>query len=117
MPKDLPDKIQKVKWKKAAKDVETWEHWYGRYIYAIKIKCNNPENKMQYTFSKCRQPSTLIKSTVLTTGKTIFYKIKCKIVCDVAKSELLPSAKMLRKKIKGVASRKIVESTHRSPPP
>ena len=35
MPKDLPDKIQKVKWKKAAKDVETWEHWYERYISKI----------------------------------------------------------------------------------
>ena len=45
MPKDLPDKIQKVKWKKAAKDVETWEHWYGGDIYAMKIKCNNPKNK------------------------------------------------------------------------
>ena len=27
MPKDLPDKIQKVKWTKNAKEVETWEHW------------------------------------------------------------------------------------------
>lgn len=28
MPKELPDVIQKIKWTKPAKEVETWEHWW-----------------------------------------------------------------------------------------
>ena len=50
MPKDLPDKIQKVKWKKAAKDVETWEHWYGRHISKITKKIIM---KLQYVIVHC----------------------------------------------------------------
>ena len=28
MPKELPDVLQKIKWSKPAKEVETWEQWY-----------------------------------------------------------------------------------------
>jgi len=28
MPKDLPDVLQKIKWNKPAKEVETWEEWW-----------------------------------------------------------------------------------------
>jgi len=36
MPKDLPDKIQKVKWTKPAKEVETWEHWWEMHGTILK---------------------------------------------------------------------------------
>jgi len=36
MPKDLPDVLQKIKWTKAAKDVETWETWWEMHERILK---------------------------------------------------------------------------------
>ena len=36
MPKDLPEILQKSKWSKPAKDVETWDFWWGMHEKILK---------------------------------------------------------------------------------
>ena len=36
MPKDLPELIQKSKWTKPAKEVETWEQWWAMHQKILK---------------------------------------------------------------------------------
>merc|ERR1712088_43261 len=36
MPKDLPELIQKSKWSKPAKEVETWDHWWAMHQKILK---------------------------------------------------------------------------------
>jgi len=36
MPKDLPELIQKSKWSKPAKEVETWDHWWTMHQKILK---------------------------------------------------------------------------------
>lgn len=31
MPKDLPEMLQKTKWSKPTKEVETWDHWWAMH--------------------------------------------------------------------------------------
>ena len=36
MPKDLPELIQKSKWSKPAKEVETWDQWWAMHQKILK---------------------------------------------------------------------------------
>ena len=36
MPKDLPELLQKSKWTKPSKEVETWDHWWAMHQKILK---------------------------------------------------------------------------------
>lgn len=36
MPKELPDVLQKIKWSKPAKEVETWDDWWAMHERILK---------------------------------------------------------------------------------